>query len=56
MEVRAYQNRRLTVHILSVLNAYEDRSLHGFQAKDIPSMTLSSSQIYDVFMNGNGND
>lgn len=50
-----YANRRLAVHILSALNAREDRSLYGFQAKDIDGMPLSSTQRYTVFMNGNGN-
>ncbi|KZN47395.1 hypothetical protein [Pseudoalteromonas luteoviolacea] len=31
-----YQNKRLAVHILSTFNAYEERSLYEFQAKDIP--------------------
>ncbi|KZN50128.1 hypothetical protein [Pseudoalteromonas luteoviolacea] len=48
-------NRRLAVHILSALNARGDRSLYGFQAEDIDGMALVSTQIYDVFMNGNGN-
>ncbi|KZN53639.1 hypothetical protein N474_20110 [Pseudoalteromonas luteoviolacea CPMOR-2] len=51
-----YGNRRLAVHILSALNASADRSLYGFQAKDIDGMTLSTRQIYNVFMNGNGNN
>ncbi|MCF2857249.1 hypothetical protein L1286_07200 [Pseudoalteromonas sp. SMS1] len=55
-KIARYENRRLATHILSALNASEDRSLYGFQAKDIDGMTISSSQVYDVYMNGNGNN
>ncbi|KZW98806.1 hypothetical protein JL49_21130 [Pseudoalteromonas luteoviolacea] len=47
-----YQNKRLAVHILSTFNAYEERSLYEFQAKDIPSMHYLHHR-FTIYSNSN---